>query len=146
MDIWKPSDIRKIIVQIFGICLSVGGIYLLTTSSKIESTTVIKFNFKEVGTELHTGQVGLVLIFFGFLLVLIPSISSKKKEINTNDTPLKIFLHKAATILISVIVVVVLLALMSYLKVNDGIITMTSIFILMLLLIGVVAVIFSGNE
>jgi hypothetical protein len=74
----RSGDIRKYIVQLLGVCLCIGGIALINTQSKISGNTTIKLNFEHFGSELQTSQAGVILLFLGFFLTLIPSLTFPK--------------------------------------------------------------------
>lgn len=78
---WKPSDVRKLIVQLFGITLGVSGVYLIATEAKA-GVISIKLDFKAMSSELTTGQAGIYILFFSFFLVLLPTINIKKEDEN----------------------------------------------------------------
>lgn len=76
MGNYNPSDIRKIIVQVFGICLAISGVILIVHGSKIDGTSItLKFN--KADSKLETATAGVYLLFLSFWLVLLPSLSFK---------------------------------------------------------------------
>ena len=74
MKSWEPKDFRKIIVQLYGICLGIGGIVLINTGAKIDGTS-IKISLEVFNSELKTANAGVALIFMSFILVLVSVVN-----------------------------------------------------------------------
>lgn len=145
MNNWTPADIRKIIVQILGICLAIGGVYLIVSGVKTDGTTIIKFNVKEFSTELHTGQAGIALIFLGIVLVIVPLFSFKKKSSTSLAHPLKVLLIKSGISLSLLVVTVLLVLLLRYFNLPDIGVALITLF-LAIIDAGVIIAIFSSDE
>jgi F0F1-type ATP synthase assembly protein I len=81
---WTPNEIRKLIAQFAGIVFGIGGIALMM--SGIKATGKINISTNIISGEIESGSAGLLLLFFSFFLIVIPSFRSGKvsHSIETN--------------------------------------------------------------
>ena len=81
---WTPKEVRKLIAQIAGILFGIGGIALMIAD--VKATGKINISTTLVSGQIESGSAGLLLLFFSFFLVIMPSFSGreikrkKKKE------------------------------------------------------------------
>jgi hypothetical protein len=69
---WNPHEIRKLVSQLAGIALGVGGFYLLVQG--VQASGRINVSSNIVSGELESGSAGLFLLFLGFLLIVMPTL------------------------------------------------------------------------
>lgn len=87
---WTPKEVRKLIAQIAGVLSGIGGIILMVAGVNI--TGKINISTTLVSGQIESGSAGLLLLFFSFFLIIMPSFSlrlfgnkkkNKKSESNT---------------------------------------------------------------
>lgn len=69
---WTPKEVRKLLAQIAGILFGGGGIALMIGG--INATGKINISSNMISGQIESGSAGLLLLFFSFFLILLPSI------------------------------------------------------------------------
>jgi hypothetical protein len=90
---WTPKEVRKLIAQIAGILFGIGGIALMIAD--VKATGKINISTTLVSGQIESGSAGLLLLFFSFFLVIMPSFSGreitrKKKKKNSKTDNLSL--------------------------------------------------------
>lgn len=67
---WTPAEIRRLIAQIAGVGLAIGGFILLIQG--VRATGHINISSSLLSGEIESGSAGLFLLFLGFLLIALP--------------------------------------------------------------------------
>ena len=67
---WTPAEIRRLIAQLAGVALTVGGFVLLVLG--IRASGRINVSSSILSGEIESGSAGLFLLFIGFLLIALP--------------------------------------------------------------------------
>lgn len=86
---WTPNEIRKLVAQLAGIIFGVGGIALMI--SGVKASGKINISTDLISGEIESGSAGLLLLFFSFFLIVIPSLRNSKtahsieKNLKTSD-------------------------------------------------------------
>lgn len=75
---WNPREVRKLLAQIAGFLFGLGGIVLMITD--VRATGKINISSNLISGEIESGSAGLLLIFFAFFLIIIPSMASKSNQ------------------------------------------------------------------
>lgn len=93
---WTPKEVRKLIAQISGILFGIGGMIFMLTD--IKATGKVNITSNLVSGQIESGSAGLLLIFFAFFLILIPTIFTgrtqvieKSQQITNLNKPIKNF-------------------------------------------------------
>jgi hypothetical protein len=69
---WKPHDVRKLIVQLSGIALGIAS--LLLVLEDLQTTNLIKLSPGISSGDLSKGSVGLFLLCLSLLLIALPAL------------------------------------------------------------------------
>lgn len=75
---WTPKEVRKLLAQIAGILFGLGGIALMISGVKATGKINISSNF--ISGEIESGSAGLLLLFFSFFLIILPSVYLKSGQ------------------------------------------------------------------
>lgn len=69
---WNPKEFRALIAQFAGIGFGLGGVLLLIEG--IQATGKINVSSTLLSGQIESGSAGLILLFFSFLLICIPTL------------------------------------------------------------------------
>lgn len=84
---WTPKEVRKLLAQIAGILFGLGGIALMI--SGVQTTGKINISSNFISGEIESGSAGLLLLFFSFFLIIIPTLYVKSNSNELQKKPAK---------------------------------------------------------
>ncbi|CAE6754623.1 hypothetical protein [Paraburkholderia aspalathi] len=77
---WNPKELRALIAQLAGIGFGVGGVLLLLKG--IQATGKINVSSSLLSGQIESGSAGLILLFFSFFLIALPTLVGKVGEVD----------------------------------------------------------------